>query len=336
MRIWLPAIRVGTGADVFTKRLAAALRARGIDVVQTWFPPGYEFLPELMRLHPVPQGTKVIHANGWLASAFLGRGSPVLTTVHHLVHDPAYAPYRSVVQVLYHRWHVRARELRAICGADAVTCVSGYVAATVEAFSHRRQIHVIPNWIDTSAYVPDSGFRHGRGRPFRLLLVGNQSRRKGIDLIPAYVDALGPGFELRCTGGLRGTRAAAMSGVVALGSIPERELISEYQNCDAVVSLSRYEGFGYSALEGMACAKPFVGFAAGGFGEAVLPGVTGFLEPVEDVAALAARTRQLAADPGLATEMGRAGRERAVARFTQTVAIDAYATLYNQLGSSSY
>lgn len=336
MQVWLPAVRAGTGVDVFTRRLDCALRAHGIDSRITWFPAWHEFLPELMRLHPVPPGTDVIHANGWLASPLVGRDTPVLATIHHLVHDPAYAPYRSVAQGLYHRWHIQARELRAIRGADAVSCVSAYVARTVEAFSERRPIHVVPNWIDTDLYAPDDTHARNRARPFRLLLVGNQSRRKGFDLIPAFLSRLGPGFELRCTGGLRGARVASMPGAVALGSIPERELVREYQHCDAVVSLSRYEGFGYSALEGMACAKPFVGFTAGGFSEAVVHGVTGFLESIDDVEALAERCHLLAAAPALVTSMGLAGRERAVGLFGVDTAVEAYVELYNQIASRSY
>ncbi|MDI1254297.1 glycosyltransferase family 4 protein [Thermomonas sp.] len=328
MRVWLPTIRAGTGADVFTERLAAALRARDIEVDITWFPAWYEFLPELMRLHRVPEGTDVIHANGWLALPFVGRGIPVVATVLHLVHDPAYAPHRSFGQTLYHRWHIRWREQRALQGSQAVTAISAYVAGTVRSFCGHANVLAIPNWVDTTRYVPDPGYVPDPARPFRLLMVGNHSRRKGFDLLPGLAVALGPRFALRCTGGLRGVSVATMPGVHMLGRLTEDELVREYQHCDAVISLSRYEGFGYTALEGMACGKPVVAFQTSAVTEVVDDGVTGLLVSVDDVPSFAARCRQLESDRGLARLMGIAGRQRAIEVFGEAAAIGAYLRVY--------
>jgi starch synthase len=331
MRVWLPAIRAGTGADVFTERLAAALRARDIEVAITWFPAWYEFLPELMRLHRVPAGTDVIHANGWLALPFVGRGIPVVATVLHLVHDPAYAPHRSFGQALYHRWHIRWREQRALQRSQAVTAISAYVAGTVRSFCGRTDVLAIPNWVDTTRYVPDPGYVPDPVRPFRLLMVGNHSRRKGFDLLPGLAVALGPRFALRCTGGLRGVSVATMPGVHMLGRLTEDELVREYQHCDAVISLSRYEGFGYTALEGMACGKPVVAFQTSAVAEVVDDGVTGLLEPIDDVAALVMRCRELDNDRDESLRKGRAGRARALGAFAEVDAINAYIRLYEEL-----
>lgn len=331
MRVWLPAIRVGTGVDVFTIRLSEALRSRGVEANITWFPACFELLPELMRLHGVPHGTDVIHANGWLGSPFVRRGVPVLTTVHHLVHDPAYAQYRSNSQALYHRWHVRWREQHALRHSEALTAVSHYVAGTVRAFCGRDDVATIPNWVDTARYTPDPARRSKPGCAFRLLMVGNQARRKGSDLLPALVATLGPRFNLRCTGGLRGDDRAEMRGVRMLGRLSEDELIREYQQCDAVISLSRYEGFGYSALEGMACAKPVVAFRTSAVAEVIADGVTGFLVPTDDTPAFADRCLQLESDHALALTMGSAARRRAIETYGEQSAIDAYLHVYSGL-----
>ncbi|MGN6513613.1 MAG: hypothetical protein ACTHKZ_08610, partial [Lysobacteraceae bacterium] len=97
MRVWLPTVRAGSGTDVFTERLAAALRHFGVDVSITWFPWQAELLPEAMTHIRPPAGTDVIHANAINAHAFLSHGIPVVATVHHLVHDPAFASSRSVL-----------------------------------------------------------------------------------------------------------------------------------------------------------------------------------------------------------------------------------------------
>ena len=331
MKVWLPAVRVGTGVDVFTQRLDRALRARGIDSRITWFPVWYEYFPELMRFHAPPPGTDVIHGNSWLTSAFLGCGVPVVATVHHLVHDPAYAPFRTHAQALYHRWHIREHELRTLRNAEAATAVSAYVARTVETFSGRAPITVVPNWVDTTTFSPDPSWTSDSSKPFRLLLVGNHSRRKGFDLLPALAAALGPRFELRCTGGLRGSGLEAMPDVKLLGRLAEADLISEYQSCDAVISLSRYEGFGYTALEGMACGKPFIGFGTSGLAEVIENGVSGFLVATEDLSAMAARCMELAGNRALTARMGCAGRRRAINDFPEVAAIDAYIQIYGRL-----
>lgn len=331
MRVWLPAIRAGSGADVFTQRLADGLRHRGIDVVLSWYPHRYEFFPELLRLQPLPPLVDVIHANSWNANAFLGRGVPVVTTVLHLVHDPAYAPYRSPSQALYHRWHLRWRELRALRHSMAVTAISEYVADTVRTFCKRSDVTTILNWVDTAQYAPVPGGAIDSRGPFRLLLVGNQTRRKGFDLLQALAAQLGAGFELRCTGGLRDGGLAEMPGVQLLGRLTEADLVREYQACHAVISLSRYEGFGYTALEGMACGKPVVAFRTSALTEVIDDGVTGFLVTKDDVRAMAARCRMLADDRVLTERMGHAARRRAIEHFPEAGAIDAYVQTYERL-----
>lgn len=316
MKVWLPALRVGTGTDVFTLRLADALRARGVDAEIAWFPAGLELAPWLMGRRRPPPGTDLIHGNGWTVAPFLGRGIPVVTTVHHLVHDPAFAAYRSPAQALYHRWHLRHRDARAIREAAAVTAVSRYVAGTVRDLFGRHDVKTIGNWVDTDRYRPASRPEQARSDALRLLWVGNPSRRKGADLLPVLSARLGDAVRIRCVGGLRGDRTSLVgSGSIEwLGRLDEPQLIAEYQACDALLSLSRYEGFGYTALEAMACAKPVVAFAAGGLVDVVEEDVTGLLSPVDDLDGLSASILRLAHDPGLRRRLGEAALLSARAR----------------------
>ena len=328
MRVWLPMVRAGSGSDVYAERLASGLREAGIEAILSWFPLRYEFLPELLPRHGPPPGTDVIHANSWNACVFTGKGIPVVATVLHLVHDPAFAPFRSRSEALYHDWNIRWRERKALQRCDAVTAISHYVARTVEAFSGRRDVVAIPNWVDTRRYRPAEDYRRTNDRPFRLLLVGNQTRRKGVDLLPSLIDALGDGFELRCTGGLRNRAEVDREGISLLGRLSEEELIREYQYCDAVITLSRYEGFGYTALEGMACGKPIVAFRTSALAEVIEDGVTGRLVELENVQAMAVACRSLRDVPELSMEMSGHARSRAVSVFGQGAAIQAYADLY--------
>jgi trehalose synthase len=90
----------------------------------------------------------------------------------------------------------------------------------------------------------------------------------------------------------------------------------------ARVSLHRAirEGFGLAASEALWKRTPVVGEPEGGLPLQVRDGVDGYLaESVEDTAA---RVVELVRDPGLAVEMGRAGRERVRERFLVTQALE--------------
>ena len=80
--------------------------------------------------------------------------------------------------------------------------------------------------------------------------------------------------------------------------------------------LSLHEGFGLGASEAMWRDTPVVGGREGGTPLQVRDGVDGYL--VSGAEEVAARVAELIDDPGLATEMGRAGRERVRERFLVT------------------
>lgn len=326
--VWIPTIRAGTGADVFAMRLCDGLNAKGIRAEIDWLPHHAEYLSWAVPPLEQPVWANVAHVNSWLPRKFWPKGLPIVVTVHHLVHDPAYRPFRSALQAAYHELLIRSRELHAIRDADAVTVVSEYVKRTVAEFSGRERIAVIHNWVDSDAFVPGGNSGGQGGRPFRLFMAGSHSRRKGIDLLPAFMRALGPGFEVRYAGSKAGY-AAPNTDVVELGKVSDVELIREYQECDAVVSLSRYEGFGYTALEAMACGKPFLGFCTSALPEVVVEGC-GFLVPTGDVYALAKAVRELRERTSTDISEGGGGRAHALQNFGAGN-LDKYIDVYSRL-----
>jgi glycosyltransferase involved in cell wall biosynthesis len=326
--VWLPTIRAGSGADVYVERLSEALHKEGLRAEITWLPHRAEYASALVPIPRPPKWANVVHVNSWLPRKFIPARMPLVVTVHHLVHDPAFAPVRTLGQAAYHKLFIRQRERATILSADAVVTVSQYVADTVHAFSGRHVDRVIPNWVNLTRYV-SAQVAYGVDRPFILLLSGNGGRRKGLDLLPELMRQLGPGFQVRCTGGLRGGRSSIISGVALLGRLSERSLIAEYQACDAVLSLSRYEGFGLTAVEAMACGKPFVGFDTSGLSEVVGQGA-GLLVPLNDVTALASAIRTLRDLPDTARQLGSKGQASAMGRYS-TDNINAYITLYQNI-----
>jgi glycosyltransferase involved in cell wall biosynthesis len=88
-----------------------------------------------------------------------------------------------------------------------------------------------------------------------------------------------------------------------------RQHIADYfAAADVFVHAAELEAAGNVVLEAMACGTAVVVTDSGGPGEYVLEGVTGFVIPVGDAAALVERLRTLLIDPVLRDRLGRAAR----------------------------
>jgi L-malate glycosyltransferase len=79
---------------------------------------------------------------------------------------------------------------------------------------------------------------------------------------------------------------------------------------------SRSEGMSNALLEAMACRLPCVATNVGGNPEVVVDGMSGFLVPSEDSAALATRIISLLSDHPRARQMGQEGRHIVESKFT--------------------
>jgi glycosyltransferase involved in cell wall biosynthesis len=100
---------------------------------------------------------------------------------------------------------------------------------------------------------------------------------------------------------------------------------------DVVVCPSRFESFGVVNVEAMASGKPVVSTNQGGPAEVVVDGVTGYLVPPEDPAALADRVIALLYSPTTRRSFGAAGRLRAVQRFGAGAAAQVFLDGISQL-----
>jgi glycosyltransferase involved in cell wall biosynthesis len=321
IKVWLPAIQAGSGTDVYTRRLAAALERHGIATQITWFSLSHELLPALLRRAQPPAGTDIVIANSWNGFAFKRTGLPLVVVVHHCVFDPDLRRYKSALQSLYHRFFAEPREVRSLRAADAVVAVSHYVANHLHQKLGMDGVEVIHNWVDTERFKPQP--QEARGdRPFSLLFVGKFSRLKGGDLLAPLMRRLGTAFELRFTAEPQDCRNMNLpANMIPIGRLSEQEMICAYQACDALLLPSRAEGFGYAALEAMACGKPVIACNNTALPEIVTNGITGILCDTGDVGAFANACRLLADDSALCSLMGSAGRQRAIELFSESTAI---------------
>ena len=334
MKIWFPTIRAGSGSDVYVERLASALRERGIEVCLQWFDPVHEFFPMALRGVRPPAGTDLIHANSWNGFAFARPPIPLVVAAFHCVYRNGYPEWKTRAQALYHDHWIGRYERWSFACADAVVALTPSAAADFAARFDMPRTTVIPGWVDTDVFVPCEVGAASRDRS-RVLIVGNASKRKGMDLLPQFRDALGKRFATTVIGGLRASGSDRCEGVVYKTRLSLRDLVSEYQQTDVVVSLSRYEGFGYTALEAMACGKPVVAFDVTGLRDVLTQGTSGFLVTPGDVTSLAGKCRLLVDQPDLARRMGTTGRAVATGQFRKSSAVDAYLKIYGERTSGS-
>lgn len=327
--VWLPAVRAGTGADVFTQRLATGLIERGMRAEITWLPPHSEYAPWTVPITPPPVWANVVHVNTWLHSRFLPTSLPVVATIHHAVHHPDARAYKGTARAVYHRYWIAPNERRVLRRADRVVAVSRFVADTAMQTLVNMPIQVIYNGIDTDRWRPGNRQRRA-DEPFRLLYVGSWKKLKGVDLLAPIMRDLGNGFELRYTSGTTAERDRQdmpdnMRDIGRLKS--EDAVIAAMQEADALLFPSRSEGFGLVAAEAMACGLPVIAVQASSIPEIVGDGVTGILCRQDDVVMFANAARTLAHDGALFGKISRSARSLAAQRFS----IDAMCTAYEKV-----
>jgi alpha-1,3-rhamnosyl/mannosyltransferase len=127
-------------------------------------------------------------------------------------------------------------------------------------------------------------------------------------------------------------RAISDSGigerVLLAGLVPDRDLPAFYSLATAVVLPSLYEGFGLTALEGMACGAPVIASDTSSIPEVV--GDAALLVPPNDIASLARTMRAVARDRELRLRLT-AGGPRQASRFSWERTAQQTLAVYDEL-----
>jgi D-inositol-3-phosphate glycosyltransferase len=244
----------------------------------------------------------LVHAHYWLsgvaALALRARwGVPVLQMFHTLGRLKNRAA-RSAAE-LEPPGRLR-EETRIVSQVDRIVAANVVERAELlhDYGARAARIATIPCGVDTELFAPgDRGAARralGLDAGPTLLWVGRIAPIKGLDTLLGAVERLhaaGTGARLLIVG----------------GDADEPRNGHEAALRDVTVLPSYYESFGMVALEAMACGSPVIASRVGGLVTTVRDGVTGFLVPDGDVAALAERVASLLADPDLRWRVGREG-----------------------------
>jgi glycosyltransferase involved in cell wall biosynthesis len=304
-----------------------ALRREGVDVRTVAAGPDanpalvQRLAREIRAFDPDLVHTHLIHADMHGQPAARLRGVPAVSSLHDMLPALRREPVRTVAgtvgrlprltiaisdEVRRYAEAARVRPRGRIRVVHYGIDPAGWEASPDERAAARERLGIAPDDVVvamTSRLIPGKGH---------------------AALIDAFADARADAPALRLLiagdGPLRAelaARAAAEPGVTMLGFQDDvRPLVQAADLLAFPTEPELGEGFGLSALEAMAAARPVVATAVGAIPEVVEHGRTGLLVPAHDRRALAAALARLADAPHERDAMGRRGAERAAAHFS--------------------
>jgi starch synthase len=314
-------------------------------------------------------GAGVVHSHTWY-SIFGGYLMQQLHELPHVVTTHSLEPMRpwKAEQLGAGGYALSSFcERTGILAADAVVAVSEAMRLDVlRAYPDvdPDRVTVIYNGIDTDQYRPDHGTDALERRGVHadlptVLFVGRVTRQKGIvHLLDAALE-IDPRAQLVFAAGAPDEPAIERATRERVGRVreqrdnvvwieemlPKSDVIQLLTHANVFCVPSIYEPLGIVNLEAMACEAAVVASAVGGIPEVVVDGETGVLVPVDlgpdgdpvdperFASDFAAGVNDLLADPERAAEMGRAGRRRAVERFSWGAIADETVALYRRLAA---
>lgn len=310
----------GQAALEASARLAPEIRSLGHRMQRRLF-----LGPELRK-----SGVELFHALVPAAQP-LRPGCRVVVTAHDLI--PLVLPEP---ELRFHRAKVTARRLvhaRRYLLADHVIAISDRTRCDLiaELGVPPERISVVHHGVDLALFHP--GWREGEREAARrahdlperwLLCVSSDHYRKNHrQLLEAWyrvADRIDEGLVFVGHALYEDTFASMLAEVERRGlsrrfrwldAVTDAELPALYRGATACVAPSRYEGFGMTLLEAMACGCPVLAAENGAYEE--VGGDAARYFALDDTVGLAALIAAVVADAGLRAEMIRRGHERAAA-----------------------
>lgn len=304
------------------------LTAKLVDVVL------HEKLNLLHVHYAIPHAFAALSAKQILAAK--GIHIPIITTLHGtditlLGKDKS---FKSVIEF-------------AINNSDVVTAVSESLKKeTLSSFNIKREIQVVPNFIDSSLYKHEnnSGLRRSFVRDDEKLIIHISNFRK----VKRVQDVLKVFSKIQ---------DKVASKLILIGDGPERlemeqlsrnldlydnvRFIGKLKAVERILSVSDLfllpsatESFGLVALEAMASRVPVISTNTGGLPEVNIEGKTGFLLDVKDIKSMAEKSIELLSDEDKLMQFKECAYKHAM-QFDLPNILPMYEAIYEDLISKS-
>jgi N-acetyl-alpha-D-glucosaminyl L-malate synthase BshA len=228
--------------------------------------------------------------------------------------------------------------------SDGVTTVSRFLKEkTITNYSIDADIRVIPNFVDTNLFKPEShgDFRKAIAPNGEKILVHTSNFRpvkrvpdtikifeKVQKEIPAKLILVGDGPD-RSECERLSRQLDLCDNVKFLGK--QEGLVEILSSSDLFLIPSQSESFGLAALEAMACGLPVVSSSVGGLPELVKHNETGFIAEIGDVDRMAKYTLELLGNDKKYKLFSENSRQRAVDKFDKSKVVPLYEEYYEQI-----
>ena len=235
---------------------------------------------------------------------------------------------------------------------DAVVATSDKTAGYLQVPSQ-----VIMHGIDTEGFSPAedrAALRRKLGVPDTGPLIGCYGRiraQKGTDVyVDAMIDLLAHHPEAKALVMGRATdkyvtfeqelrrkvEAAGLSDrLLFMPEVPPEAMADWYRILDLYIAPQRWEGFGLTPIEAMACGCPVIATRVGAFEALVVDGETGILIAPGDVQAMHDAAARLLSDPGTLQVWRRKAREHIEKNFSIESEAETLTALYRRLLDST-
>jgi starch synthase len=300
-----------------------------------------------LRMADAAVGVDVVHSHTWY-TGLAGHLAATLYGIPHVLTAHSLEPRRPwKAEQLGGGYRLSSwSERNAMEYADAIIAVSaGMRLDVLDAYPaiDPGRVHVVHNGIDAQAWHPGGPVDGARdvlnelGVPTDqpiVAFVGRITRQKGVAHLLAAAREFDPGIQLVLCAGAPDTpelEAEVSAAVTELARrrggvfwvremLPTEQVRQILSAATVFVCPSVYEPLGIVNLEAMACGTAVVASDVGGIPEVVAES-TGRLvhydgeAPAEFEHGLAAAVNAVIGDPGLAADVGAAGRARVIAEF---------------------
>ena len=274
----------------------------------------------------------VIHDNQSLAYEllFFQKKKPLVTTIHHPISlDLAYQLQSTndiFLKLLMRRWHsflvmqkFVAKRLKKI----VVPSNSSMDDIKDEFRVDKKKMERVMNGIDLNVFYPDSKIQK---IPFKLVTVASADvPLKGLDyLLKALSDLAEVYSDISLSiigeqkkGGHTERLIKKLNlekRVNFFSNLTQEDLRKTYCEAELAIIPSLYEGFGFAAIEAMACGVPLISSSGGALPEVIKD--TGIIIPPKNVKEIYNSVDYLLSSPHIAKELAEKGLQRANSKFS--------------------
>lgn len=224
--------------------------------------------------------------------------------------------------------------------SDYITSVSQSLKQdTFEAFTIKKDIEVIPNFIDNSVKISSPCIRKNFAAEDEKLLihVSNLRKIKRIDDVMSIFNLVQKEVKSKLLIVGEGPETETIEHLTKVYHLEDKiKTLGKMVDVSSILSIadlfllpSEQESFGLAALEAMACGIPVISSNAGGITEVNKDGFSGFVSPVGDVPSMAKNAIRLLKDEKMLSLFKKQAKDQAFL-FDNSKIIPIYKKLYDR------